>query len=93
MIEVKGANGERLLFDGASVAKFRHNGLEEVARNPVSTYRSIQVKHRPGKRGRPDTYEVLLAMASFMSLTVDDEQKPRLDDLVAALDGSGTPAP
>lgn len=92
MIEVRGANGERLLYDGASVAKFRHDGLQEVTRNPVSTYRSIQVKHRAGKRGKPDTYEVLLAMSSFMSLTVDDEHKPQLDELVEALEGSAASA-
>ncbi|MFF2272986.1 hypothetical protein ACFVTX_11970 [Agromyces sp. NPDC058136] len=92
MIEVKGANGERLLFDGASVAKFRHDGLQEVARNPVSTYRSIDVRLRPGKRGRPDTYEVLLAMASFMSLTVGVDQKPQLDEFVAAIGGRSRPA-
>ncbi|WP_395242799.1 hypothetical protein ACGGZK_11525 [Agromyces sp. MMS24-K17] len=87
-IEVKGANGERLLFDGATVAKFRHDGMQEVSRNPVSTYREIRVSHKPGKRGKPDTYEVLLAMSAFMSLTVDDSQKPQLDELVAALDAT-----
>ncbi|GAA2028014.1 hypothetical protein GCM10009819_09400 [Agromyces tropicus] len=84
-IEVEGINGDRLLFDGASVAKFRHNGMQEAARNPVSTYREIRVTHRPGRRGKPDTYEVLLAMSSFMSLTIDQSQKSQLDALVAAL--------
>jgi hypothetical protein len=87
-IEVKGANGERLLYDGATVAKFRHNGMDEAARNPVSTYREVRVTHRPAKRGRPGHYEVLLAMASFMSLTVEESEKPRLDAFVAALEGS-----
>ncbi|WP_394552470.1 hypothetical protein ACDF64_16660 [Agromyces sp. MMS24-JH15] len=85
MIEVKGANGESLLYDGATVAKFRHNGMQEASRNPVSTYRGIQVAHRPGKRGKPDTYEVLLTMSAFMSLTVEESQKAQLDALVAAL--------
>jgi len=87
-IEVTGTNGERLLFDGATVAKFRHNGLQEAARNPVSTYRELRVTHRPGKRGKPDTYEVLLAMSSFMSLTIDASQKPQLDALAEALERS-----
>ncbi|WP_400999425.1 hypothetical protein [Agromyces sp. GXQ0307] len=87
-IEVTGTNGERLLFDGATVAKFRHNGLQEAARNPVSTYRDLRVTHRPGRRGKPDTYEVLLAMSSFMSLTIDASQKPQLDALAEALERS-----
>ncbi|WP_353815623.1 hypothetical protein [Agromyces sp. SYSU T00266] len=87
-IEVEGTNGERLLYDGASVAKFRHNGMQEAARNPVSTYRELRVTHRPGRRGKPDTYEVLLAMSSFMSLTIDASQKPQLDALAAALERS-----
>ncbi|WP_353827282.1 hypothetical protein [Agromyces sp. SYSU T0242] len=87
-IEVKGANGERLLYDGASVAKFRHDGMDEAARNPVSTFREIRVTHRPPKRGRPGHYEVLLAMSSFMSLTVEETEKPQLDALVAALERS-----
>ena len=85
-IEVKGADGEGLLYDGATVAKFRHNGMDEAARNPVSTYREIRVTHKPAKRGRPGQYEVLLAMASFMSLTVEESEKPRLDAFVAALE-------
>lgn len=87
-IEVKGVNGERLLYDGATVAKFRHNGMDEAARNPVSTYREIRVTHKPAKRSRPGRYEVMLAMASFMSLTVEESEKPQLDALVAALDRS-----
>ncbi|WP_438854978.1 hypothetical protein [Agromyces sp. M3QZ16-3] len=87
-IEVKGANGERLVYDGATVAKFRHNGMDEAARNPISTYREIRVIHKPAKRGRPGHYEVLLAMASFMSLTVEETEKPQLDALVAALERS-----
>ncbi|RXZ49859.1 hypothetical protein [Agromyces binzhouensis] len=87
-IEVTGTNGDRLVYDGASVAKFRHNGLQESVRNPISTYREIRVTHRPGKRGRPDSYEVLLAMAAFISITVDQSQKARLDALVAALERS-----
>ena len=79
-------DGESLLYDGAAVAKFRHNGNDEAARNPVSTYREIQVKHKEGKRGKEGHYEVLLAMSSFMSLSVPEAEKPRLDELVAALE-------
>ncbi|MRX45380.1 hypothetical protein [Agromyces kandeliae] len=87
-IEVTGTNGDRLVYDGATVAKFRHNGMHESARNPVSTYREIRVTHRPGKRGRPDSYEVLLAMAAILTLTIDQSQKAHLDALVAALERS-----
>ena len=86
MIEVKGLNGESLLYDGATVTKFRHNGNDEAARNPASTYREAQVKHKQGKRGKPDTYEVLLAMSSFMSLTIDATHKRQLDELETALE-------
>jgi len=86
MIEVRGLNGESLLYDGATVAKFRHDGKDEAARNPVSTYRQIDVKHKEGKRGKEGRYEVLLAMSSFMSLSIPEAEKPRLDELVAALE-------
>lgn len=86
MIEVRGLNGESLLYDGATVAKFRHDGKDEAARNPVSTYRQVQVKHKEGKRGKEGHYEVLLAMSSFMSLSVPEAEKARLDELVSALE-------
>ena len=88
MIEVQGLNGESLLFDGATVSKFRHHGRDEAARNPVSTYREVQVKHKPGKRGQEGKYDVLLAMSSFMSLSIPESAKSSLDELVAALEAS-----
>jgi hypothetical protein len=87
MIEIKGEGGESILFDGASVAKFRHNGMEEVARNPASTYRETRVK--PKKRKKRDTeqrYDVLLACATIFSLTIPESEKPKLDALVAELE-------
>ncbi|WP_148616180.1 hypothetical protein [Nocardioides rubriscoriae] len=88
MIEVKGLNGESLLFDGATLAKYRHNGMDEAARNPLSTYREVQVKHKPGKRGKEGRYDVLVAMSSFMSISLPESAKPALDELVAALEAS-----
>jgi hypothetical protein len=88
MIEVTGTNGESLLFDGATVAKYRHHGKDEAARNPVSTYREVRIKHKGGKRGREGTYEVMLAMSSFMALSVPESGKADLDALVAALDAT-----
>lgn len=90
MIEVIGNNGESLLYDGTTVTKFRHHGKDEAARNPVSTFREVKVKHKPGKRGREGTYEVLLAMSSFMALSVPESQKGNLDQLVGALESSRT---
>ncbi|WP_320668593.1 hypothetical protein [Patulibacter defluvii] len=86
MIELKGLNGESLIHDGATLAKFRHGGREEAARNPLSTFREAQVKHKPGKRGKPGRYEVLIAMAAFFALSVEEERKPELDALIAALE-------
>jgi len=86
VIELKGLNGESLVFDGATLAKFRHNGLDEAARNPVSTYREVQVKHKPGKRGKEGRYDVLVAMSSFLALSIPEDAKPLLDELVAALE-------
>ena len=71
MIEIKGEGGESILFDGASVTKFRHDGKQEVARNPVSTFREVRVK--PKKRKKRDLeqrYDVLLACATIFSLTI-----------------------
>ncbi len=89
MIELKGLNGESLVFDGATVAKFRHNGLDESARNPISTFREVQVSHKPGKRGKEGRYDVMVAMSSFMALSVPESAKAALDDFVAALRAPG----
>ncbi len=88
MIELKGLNGESLVFDGATLAKFRHNGLDEAARNPLSTFREVQVKHKPGKRGKEGRYDVMVAMSSFMSLSIAETAKPTLDELIGALESS-----
>lgn len=88
MIEVQGLNGESLVFDGATLAKFRHHGKDEAARNPVSTYREVQVKHKAGKRGTEGRYDVLVAMSSFMSLSLPESAKPAFDELVAALEAA-----
>jgi hypothetical protein len=54
VLEVQGENGESLVYDGATVAKFRHFGKEEAARNPVSTYRQCDVKPRKRKKKHPE---------------------------------------
>ena len=87
MIEIRGEQGESILFDGASVAKFRHSGKEEAARNPASTFREVRVKPKKMKRGDVEQrYEVLLACSSIFSLTIVESEKPKLDDLVAELE-------
>jgi hypothetical protein len=86
-IEVRGEGGESILYDGASVAKFRHDGKEEVARNPVSTFREVRIK--PRKRKKRDVeqrYDVLLACSTIFSLTVPESEKPKLDELVLELE-------
>lgn len=88
MIELKGLNGGSLVFDGATLAKFRHHGLDEAASNPVSTFREVQVKHKPGKRGKEGRYDVMVAMASFMALSIAEDAKAQLDELVAALEAA-----
>ncbi|NDL60648.1 hypothetical protein [Phytoactinopolyspora mesophila] len=90
MVEVKGLRGESLFFDGATLCKFRHNGNDEAARNPVSTYREVQVKHKPGKRGKEGRYDVIVAMSSLMSLSIPESEKPALDELIGALRASRT---
>ncbi|MFT4085628.1 MAG: hypothetical protein QM658_00485 [Gordonia sp. (in: high G+C Gram-positive bacteria)] len=86
MTEVKGADGESIVFDGATVAKFKHNGLDETARNPVSTFRELRVKERTslfGKPRNPREFDVLLAMSSIMALTVDEAGKAAIEAMVA----------
>ena len=90
MIEIKGEGGESILFDGASVAKFRHNGMQEVARNPVSTYRETRVKAKKvKKRDTVQRYDVLVACSTIFSLTITEAEKAKLDDLVADLERLG----
>ncbi|WP_336791580.1 MULTISPECIES: hypothetical protein [Gordonia] len=88
-LEVIGANGESLVFDGVTVAKFKHHGKEETARNPVSTYREVSIKEKTslfGKPKNPRQFDVLLAMSSFMALTVDEHGRAQVDELVARLE-------
>lgn len=89
MIEIRGDGGESLLFDGASVAKFRHDGKEEAARNPASTFRELRVspkKQKRKERGTEQRYDVLLACSTIFSLTIPESEKPKLDELVAELE-------
>ena len=87
MIEIKGERGESILFDGASVSKFRHDGKEEVARNPASTFREVRVKPKKmKKRDVEQRYDVLLACASIFSLTIAESEKSKFDELVAELE-------
>jgi hypothetical protein len=85
VIEIKGDNGESIVFDGAYVSKFRHDGKDEAAKNPASTFRECKVKPKKRKGDAEQKYEVLLAMSSFMSLTIGESAKAQLDDLVARL--------
>ncbi len=86
-IEVMGADGESIVFDGATVAKFKHHGKEETARNPVSTYREVRVKARKRKGDAVQEYDVLLAMSSIMALRIAEPEREKLDRLVAILEG------
>ena len=85
-IEVKGEGGESILYDGASVAKFRHDGKEESARNPASTFREARVKPKKTKRDQEQRYDVLLACATIFSLTIPESEKPKVDELVIELE-------
>jgi hypothetical protein len=89
MIEIKGEGGESLLFDGASVAKFRHDGKEESARNPASTFWEVRVspkKQKKKERDQEQRYDVLLACSTIFSLIIPASEKPKLDELVVELE-------
>ena len=91
MIETKGEGGESILFDDASVAEFCHDGMQEVARNPVSTFREGRVKPKKmKKRDVEQRYDVLLACSTVFSLMIAEWEKPKLDELVAHLEGLAT---
>lgn len=88
MIQVKGNNGEAIIFDGNFVIKMRHDGKQEVTRNTVDTYRESQVKAKKLKKGHEQEYEALIACGAFFSLTVPESEKANLDELVAALEAT-----
>lgn len=88
MTEVIGQGGESFVFDGVTVTKFRHHGKDEAARNPVSTFREVSIKEKTsifGKPKSPRQFDVLLAMSSFMSLTVDEGGKAGIEAMVAQI--------
>ena len=86
MTEVKGRNGESIRFDGTYVSKFRHDGKEEAAKNPASTHRQCNVKAKKRKGDAEQEHEVLLAMSSFMALTIGETATTDLDALIAELE-------
>ena len=87
VIEIKGEGGESILFDGASLAKFRHDGKEESARNPASTFREARVSPKKRKKRDPEQrYDVLLACATIFSLTIPESEKAKVDELVVELE-------
>ena len=86
-IEVKGENGESIVFDGNTVAKYLHDGMQELASNLARTYRETRVKAKKRKKKHPEQlYDVLLACATIFSLTITESEKPKLDELVAELE-------
>lgn len=87
-IQVKGNNGESIVFDGATVAKFRHDGKHESARNTVDTYREAQLKHKKPRFGGAERYEGLLAMGTIFALSFPPEAKPEWDALIAAIEAA-----
>jgi len=86
MIEIKGNDGESIVFDGNFVMKYRHDGKEESVRNPASTYRQCDVKAKKVKNGREPEFQVLLACSTIFALTIPETEKPKLDELVAELE-------
>ncbi|MDY6811918.1 hypothetical protein GIY30_07585 [Gordonia sp. HNM0687] len=83
--EVRGVDGESIVCDGITVSKFRHHGKDEAARNPVSTFRELQIKEKTslfGKPRSPRQFAVLLVMSSIMSLTVDEAGKAAMEAMV-----------
>ena len=86
-IEVKGENGESIVFDGSTVAKYRHDGMQEAASNLARTYRETRIKARKRKKKHPEQmYDVLLACSTIFSLTIPESEKPKLDELVSELE-------
>lgn len=83
-IVLKGNDGTKIVFDGEWLEKLpvRDGGHREH----ISDFREVKVKHKPAKRRKPGRYEVLIACRGFLSLTCDEDQKPVIDELQAALE-------
>ena len=83
-IVLEGNDGTKIVFDGEWLEKLpaRDGGHREH----MSDYREIRIKHKPAKRKKPGRYEILVACRGFMSLVCDEEQKPAIDELEAALE-------
>jgi hypothetical protein len=100
-IEVRGVDGSSILYDGSTVTKFRSNGMQEVMRNPASTFRQVDVTPRKPKRKgwlrraavdvepEEQQYDVALAMAGIFMLVITENERPKLDQLVESLKSRG----
>jgi hypothetical protein len=86
VIHVNGNNGESITLDGPFVHKFQHHGKDEAARNLASTYRNSTIKARKRKGGAAQEYDVMIACSSFVSLTITESERPRLDELITELE-------
>lgn len=88
-LTVKGKNGESLVLNDGVIAKWRHNGMQEVARNLASTYRQTDIAPMTkGVFSKKPTGELMVTIAcgAIFGLVIDEATRPALDVLVAALE-------
>ena len=90
VIKVQDMRGPYVVFDGEFLEKLpARNGSSN--RRHVSEFREVRLEHKPAKRkllgGQSEEHwQALIHCGAFFSLWVTADEKPRLDELTAALE-------
>ena len=86
---LRGHNGETIVLTDGVVSKWRHNGMQEVARNLATTYRSCEVSPlTKGLFNKKPTGDLMVSLVcgSIFGLIISETDRPALRTMVQALE-------
>lgn len=89
VIKVQDLRGDYVVFDGEFIEKLP--ARETPMRRHVSEFTSVTVDHKPPKKKlfgghSAEQWQATIHCGAFFSLWVTPEEKPKLDELTAALE-------
>jgi hypothetical protein len=94
-IKVQDMRGPYVVFDGEFIEKVPARSASN--RRHVSEFKGVKTEHKPAKKkllgGQTEEHwEAIIQCGAFFSLWVTAEEKPKLDELTAALEAAGAGA-
>jgi hypothetical protein len=90
-IKVQDMRGPYVVFDGEFLEKLPARSSSN--RRHVSEFTKVDVQHKPAKKKllggqTEERWEAIIHCGAFFSLWVTAEEKPKLDELTAALEAA-----